>query len=232
MRYVFWDLETFSKVRLKQSGAHIYAADESSGVHFFCYAVEDEDVQTWRPGDPVPEVFTNPTGHIFVAHNWTFENAILRHVLVPRYGFTPIPWEHQDCVMRLALASAYPAELGLCCEALGLPYKKDPAARAAMLRLSKPSPKKLTPEKAEQRARDLVLLHERCKTDVEAARAVYDSPRLQSLLPAERAQLVLDARINDTGICANVPFLEALRDLAVAERNGINVRLDELTRAS
>ena len=36
--------------------------------------------------------------------------------------------------MRRALASAYPAELGLCCEALGLPYRKDPEARKAMLR--------------------------------------------------------------------------------------------------
>jgi hypothetical protein len=206
MAHIIWDIESFSKVNLKASGAHIYAADPSTSVHFFCYAVEDGDVETWRPGDtvrnrsPIPPAISSSRiiGHSrtrsFIAY-WS------------RYGFVPIPWENQDCVMRLALASAYPAELGLCCTALGLPYKKDPAARAAMLRLSKPSPKKLTPEKAEQWARDLVLLHERCKTDVEAARAVYDSPRLQSLLPAERDLLVLDARINETGICANVPFL-------------------------
>jgi DNA polymerase len=223
---VYWDDETFSAVNLKERGAHNYAADPSTGVHFFCFAVDDGDVQTWRPGDAVPEPFANPGDYKFIAHNWLFENAILRHVLIPRYGFKPIPWENQDCAMRLALASAYPAELGLCCEALGLPYKKDPAARAAMLRLAKPPAKK--PKDPAQRERDLVLLLERCKRDVEATRAVHRSPLLRAL-PQERAQLILDARVNETGMCSNVPFLEAIRDLSAKERNAVNVRLNELT---
>jgi hypothetical protein len=196
-------------------------------VHFFCFAVDDGDVQTWRPGDAVPEPFANPGDYTFVSHNWSFENAILQHVLIPRFGFKPIAWDNQDCAMRLALASAYPAELGLCCEALGLPYRKDPAARQAMLRLAKPPPKK--PKDPAQRERDLVLLLERCKSDVEATRAVYRSQLLRPLLPQERNQLILDALINATGICSNVPFLTAMRDLATKERNAINVRLTELT---
>jgi hypothetical protein len=32
-----------------------------------------------------------------------------------------------------------------------------------------------------------------------------------------------------SGICANVPFLEAVHDLAIRERNAVNVRLNELT---
>src|SRR6516164_11646654 len=107
MVLVYWDIESFSKANLKASGAHIYAADPSTDIHFFCYAVDNDEVQTWRPGDPVPEPFASPNGYRFVAHNWIFENAILRHVLIPRYGFMPIPWENQDCAMRLALANAY-----------------------------------------------------------------------------------------------------------------------------
>src|SRR6516162_5404258 len=126
MSIVYWDVETFSRCKLKDCGAHVYAADPSTGVHFMCFAVDDGEVQTWRPGDPVPAVFADPAGTKFVSHNWTFENAILRHVLSPRYRFAPIPWASQDCAMRLALASAYPAELGLACEALGLPHVKDP----------------------------------------------------------------------------------------------------------
>jgi DNA polymerase len=59
--------------------------------------------------------------------------------------------------------------------------------------------------------------------------AAYHSPRLRPLISAEREQVLLDARVNDRGIRANVPFLEALRDLAVTERNAVNVRLNELT---
>jgi DNA polymerase len=177
-------------------------------------------------------VFADPVGHKFVWWNWTFDYiAIYQYVLIPRYGFAPISLEQQDCAMRLALANAYPAELGLCCEALGLPYKKDPEARKAMLRLSRPqtAKKRTKPVDPAQRERDLALLEKRGRTDVESTHAVYHSPRLRPLLPQEREQLLLDARVNERGVRANVPFLEGMRDLAVKERNAVNVRLNELT---
>src|SRR5262245_538997 len=99
---VFWDVETYSHRDLKETGAFNYAADPTTGLHFFCYAVDDGDVQTWRPGDPVPAPFADPAGYIFVSDNWTFERLILTHVLIPRHGFTPIPLEQQDCAQRRA----------------------------------------------------------------------------------------------------------------------------------
>jgi DNA polymerase len=231
MQTVIWDIETFSQINLKECGVYIYAAHASTGAHFICFVVDDGEVQVWRPGDPPPEPFVNPTEYKFVSDNWTFENAILQHKLIPDHGFIPIPIENQDCAQRLALANAYPAELGLRCEALGLPYRKDPEARRAMLRLSRPqtAKKRKKPEDPAARERDLALLLERCKSDVQATRAAYHSPRLRPLLREERSQLLLDMKINERGICANVPFLEAVRDLAVKERNAVNVRLNELS---
>ena len=231
MATVTWDIETFSQISLKDRGANIYAADKSTGVHFICYTIDDGPVETWQPGEPVPEPFANPDGYWFVSDNWTFENAILQHILIPQYGFAPIPIEQQDCAQRLALASAYPPELGLRREALGLPYKKDPEARKAMLRLSRPqtAKKRKKPDNPAARERDLALLLERCKTDVQATRASCGSSRLRPLLPQERELLLRDAAINERGIAANIPFLEAVRRLAIEERNAVNVRLDELT---
>jgi hypothetical protein len=179
---VYFDIETFSPCNLKACGAHIYAADPGTDVFFICYAVGDGPVETWRPGAPVPGAFANPAGHMFVSDNWTFERRILEHVLIPRYGFAPIPIEQQDCAQRRALASAFPAELGLRCTALDLPYRKDEAARRAMLRLSRQHKYK----RPEDRERDLELLHQRCKTDVEATRACYNHPRLRPPSPGER----------------------------------------------
>src|SRR5262245_60906356 len=228
---VTWDAETFSQISLTEHGAHIYAADKSTDIYFFCYAIDAGEVQVWRPGDPVPEPFANPIEYQFISDNWEFERAIHAHVLVKRHGFPPIPIESQDCAQRLALANSYPAELGLRCEALGLPYRKDPEARKAMLRLSRPqtAKKRKNAEDPAARDRDLALLLERCKNDVRATRAAYNSPRLRPLLPEERQQLPLDAKINARGVGANVPFLEAMRALAVQERNAVNVRLSELT---
>src|SRR6516164_2801402 len=210
---VFWDIETHSRRDLKDCGAFVYAADASTNVAFVCFAVGDGSVETWRPGEPVPSVFAAPAGRLFVSDNWSFENAILKHILIPRYGFAPIPIESQDCAQRKALASAFPPELGLRCLALGLPYEKDPAARKAMLRLARMHEYK----DPAARARDLELLWQRCRSDVAMTRAAYDHPRLRPLPPEEREQLLLDANINERGIRANVPFLSAALGLATAE---------------
>jgi len=216
---------------LKEHGSYIYAGDPTTDIHFFCYAIDDSEVRVWRPGDPVPEPFADPSSHFFISDNWEFERNIHAHILVKRYGFPPIPLENQDCAQRLALANAYPAELGLRCEALGLPYRKDPEARKAMHRLSRPqtAKKRKKPVDPTARERDLALLLERCKSDVQATRAAYANPRLRPLLPEERQVLLADAKINDRGICGNVPFLEAAQKFAIAERNAINTRLNELT---
>src|SRR5262249_31122919 len=151
-----------------------------------------------KPGDPVPAAFTNPTHHQFISDNWEFERVIHAHVLVPRYGFPPIPIENQDCAQRRALANAYPAELGLRCEALGLPYRKDPEARKAMMRLARPqtAKKRKKPVDPAARERDLALLLERCKNDVIATRAAYTSPRLRPQPSEERQLLLYDGAIN------------------------------------
>ena len=150
MQHVYWDFETFSQVNLKDRGAHIYANDKTTGIFFFCYAVGAGEVQTWYPGHPVP--FANPTDFLFVSDNFSFERAIHESILVRRYGFPSIPLEHTDCAERRALAASYPAEMGLRCEALGLPLRKDPEARKAMMRLARPQTKKKQSTKPEDPA--------------------------------------------------------------------------------
>ena len=245
MSTVFWDVETVSACDLEVCGAYIYAADKSTDVHCFCYAIADGEIQTWKPGEPPPAVFADPAKHKFVSDNWDFERSILTHVLIPRYGFAPIPLANQDCAQRLALANSYPAKLlDRRCEALGLPFREDKDARAAMRRLSSPPPakkpskhKKPKPEDdpvavAAARAHDFVLTLERCRNDVAATRAAYNSPLLKPLLPEERDQLLLDAKINARGVCANIPFLNAICALADKELDTINTRLTELTEGT
>src|SRR5262245_55954346 len=228
---IYWDIETFSQFNLKDYGAHRYATDTSTGIHFMCFACDDGEVQTWRPGDPVPEPFANPTRYLFISDNWEFDRAIHANILVPRYGFPPIPIENQDCAQRRALANAFPAELGLRCEALGLPYRKDPEARKAMLRLSRPqtAKKRKKPVDPAVYERDLALVLERCKSDVMATRAAYNSARLHPQPPEERQVLLCDAAINARGVAANRCCLQAAHAFAVQERDAVNTRLNELT---
>jgi hypothetical protein len=78
MPTVYWDVETFSEISLKEHGAHICAAHKSTGVHFLCYTIDNDEVQVWRLGEPqIPAPFAEPAGYKFVSHNWAFENPIL-----------------------------------------------------------------------------------------------------------------------------------------------------------
>ena len=84
------DYETRSRALLKLVGTHKYAADPSTEILCAAYAVDDDPVQLWLPGDPVPPEFIeaahNPSW-VVAAHGDHFETAIEQHILAPRFGF-------------------------------------------------------------------------------------------------------------------------------------------------
>jgi DNA polymerase bacteriophage-type len=117
------DYETRSRIRLSLVGAHQYAADPSTEVLCTAYAVDDQPVQLWTPGDAVPAAFVeaarNPAW-LVVAHNDQFETAIEQHILAPRYSWPLIPIERHRCTMAMSLAAGLPARLSAAADALEL----------------------------------------------------------------------------------------------------------------
>ena len=88
------DYETRGQLLLKRVGTHRYAADSSTEVLCCAFAVDDEPVQLWIPGDPVPPEFIEAAADpswIVCAHNDAFESAIEHHIMVPRHGWPEIP---------------------------------------------------------------------------------------------------------------------------------------------
>src|SRR6476661_6359660 len=72
------DYETRSQAILKTVGTYRYACDPSTSVLCAAFAIDDEPMQLWTPGDPVPTVFRlaaqNPNW-IVAAHNDVFETV-------------------------------------------------------------------------------------------------------------------------------------------------------------
>jgi DNA polymerase len=240
LRTVVWDVETRSAVSLHECGAYNYAIDLTTQPLCLAYAIDDEDSQLWLPSDPVPSVFREiaaaPDSWRLVAHNYEFERTVLENILIPRHGFAPIPLRTQHCTQRLALANAYPAELDHLAQALGLPYRKDPAARKAMLVVSRPNgqrkSKGTTGPTWDEDPSKLQLLYERCKLDVITTRAVWQSVKLKQLSETERRFQIQDATINARGVCCDRAFASAAKELAIRERTAINLKLQELTHGS
>src|SRR5262249_2136941 len=192
-------------------------------------------VQSWTPGDPVPEVFTaiavDPTGWEVVAHGIEFDRAIYEHILMARHGFPQLPLDIQHCSMSLALANAYPAELARLCFALEIEYQKDREGALLMRQMARPR-KNRKGEKGIRwvfDAEKLARLIPYSAQDTRCCRAVWTHPRLVHLTPSERQLQIIDAVINRRGVHFNRRFVENARDLSMRERTALNNKLSEST---
>jgi DNA polymerase bacteriophage-type len=220
------DIETRSRVDLKVVGAAKYAADPSTEILCLAFAVDDEPVQMWLPGDPVPgefiEAAKNPAWTA-EAHNSPFETAHAKSILEPRHKFPAIPIERRRCSMAMAYAAALPGKLEKAVEALGLPRQKDKAGQALMKRMSKPRPDGSWIEDAES----LTRLCEYCRRDVEAERAL--SKALLPLVDDEQKLWVIDQTINARGFGVDGELLEAAHRIVTETEAKLQAEFRELT---
>jgi DNA polymerase len=225
------DVETRSTVDLKRTGAWRYATHPSTDVWCVGYAVDDQPVQLWRPGDPPPAQLA--TAINVIAHNAGFERAILKHILVPRYGWSEIPLERFRCTMAASLALALPASLDKVAKALSLPQQK--GSKTIVAQMAKPR----LPRGDEDPAagpywfddeEHLAALYDYCLHDVETERALYHW--LPPLIPAEQALWQLDHVINDRGFYTDGGLIERAIAIATAAYDAVQDELQIRTKGA
>ena len=78
---IWLDFETKSNCDLLKHGVYNYAQDLSTEVLCMCYAIDDGEVQTWLPGQPLPDFGTQQIR----AHNAAFERLIFWYLLQQNY---------------------------------------------------------------------------------------------------------------------------------------------------
>ncbi|WP_176074362.1 DNA polymerase [Brucella intermedia] len=189
------DFETRSAVDLTKTGAYVYAADPTTDVWCAAYAIGDEPVKVWTPGEPLPDDLAEHImmGGVMVAHNAAFERIIFHYIMGPRYGW-PMPDVTQwRCTMAMAYALALPGSLENAAPAAGLDIAKDMAGRRLMLQMAKP--RKILNEKKLADARlnmaslngnasmNAVLKRGQYKSECDAVIQWWDEPaKLQKLI--------------------------------------------------
>jgi DNA polymerase bacteriophage-type len=231
---ITWDCETRSVADLRLTGTYRYAADSSTSVLCIAYAVDNDPVKLWVPGDPVPPEFVeashDPTW-ISYSFNDLFERVIAEAILVPKHGWPRIPIERRRCLMAMSLALALPGSLAGVAKALGLTHQKDSAGGRLMLQMSKPR----RPRRGEDPStihwwnddERVARLQAYCVADVETERELMQ--RLRPLAPREQRLWQLDAQINHRGIQVDrrlVKKAAAIVDRALVD---LDVELAELT---
>ena len=124
------DYETRGILNLSDVGTWRYSKHPSTDVWCCAFAVDDEPVKLWVPGDPVPPEFVEAANNpdwLASAFNDNFERLIETHIMRPRYGWPIIPIERHRCTQAAALSLALPAKLEKVALVLGLERQKDRA---------------------------------------------------------------------------------------------------------
>ena len=226
------DFETRSRVDLRKSGTHVYAADPTTDIWCMAFAFDDEDVELWTPrwdgGSRRARIEAHvQAGGEMRAWNAQFERLIWRDILGPRYRF-PVPHMGQwyDTAADAA-ALGLPRGLGKAADVLGLPTQKDDAGHRLMLQMSKPRSVKGgrvawwdTPDR-------LHRLYEYCRQDVRVERAIGE--RTRKLPASERRIYLLDQIINDRGVLVDVDLVLAAQQIVREGTRRANAELADIT---
>ena len=195
---IWLDFETRSACDLKSRGVYNYAQDLTTEVLCMSYAVDDGEVLTWLPGQPLPKL----TGHRIMAHNAAFERLICWYVLQVN-----IPLESFYCTAAQARANCAPGSLEDVGRFMGASMKKDHRGAALIRKMCEPPYQ----ESAELTAEMIQY----CEQDVRAMRAI--SQAMRPLSDEELADYHVNERINDRGVLVDVPLCRAAVSYAATE---------------
>ena len=211
------DFETRSRCDLRSRGVYNYAQDASTDVLCMSYAFGDDDVRTWRPGQPFPHDVANHTGQIR-AHNAAFERLIFWYVLQIDFAL-----EQFYCTAAQARANCAPGSLEDVGRFAGAGMRKDHRGGQLIRLLSMPQLDGTFRE-------DEVLMAEMvayCEQDVRAMRAISKAQR--GLSDDELRDYHVNERINDRGVLLDKRLALAAVRYAHTEADEIQETVREIT---
>ena len=210
---LFIDVETYSSVDIKESGAYKYIESPDFEILIVGYALDDGPVKTidLAQGDVMPEEFEEALLDpecLKIAHNAVFERLCFT-----RIGYN-IPAEQWYCTSVKAAYCGLPLSLDGVSKALDLADKKLDTGKSLIKYFSCPC--KATringmrtrnypnhaPEKWE-------MYKEYNRYDVLAEREIFKRLEKYEIPDIERKMYVLDQNINDRGILVDIELAES-----------------------
>ncbi len=209
-RLIVPDFETLSPTELSVAGAWRYAEDPATEVLCLAWTLDGQLMSPWVPNDMVVgaalRALAEDPETIWVAHNAAFEKAIWRNIMVPRYGFPPIPNSRWRDTMASAAMLGLPLGLDQCAQALRVPNQKDSEGSALVRKLNRqyvksPWDRPAIPPETVHR------ITEYCERDVIAQTDLVQA--MPPLPPGELNVWLLDQRVNERGVRLDEPFIRA-----------------------
>lgn len=225
------DIETYSSVDIKSSGAYKYAESDDFEILMVAYAIDKEPTRCYA-WEELPDGFFEllfDETVIKLAHNAAFERICFRAV-----GYD-IPVEQWRCSAIKAAYCGLPMSLGGASVALGLGDKGKLSTGAALIRYF------CMPVKATKtnggRTRNLPSDNPQkwqefktyCVNDVEAEREIMHRLAKYKIPSSEWQAYFLDQKINDRGVRLDLQLAQKAIEADVYNMEALQGRLKKLT---
>jgi DNA polymerase len=219
----YLDIETYSKINLELSGPSAYVEHPTTQALVVAYALDDQPVRTWQPGQPTPDdLLTAIAGGCRVsAHNFGFDKAVWHRLLVP-LGWPAIPLDRWTCTAFRARLARLPAGLEVAARVLRLPWQKDAAGKKFMRSLIK---RDLKTHPLTEEERDRLAAY--CVIDVETLRALDCA--LPEIPDEWRELFELDHVMNTRGMPVNLDVVRRLVVVRDAENKRLQTRFRKVS---
>jgi DNA polymerase len=241
------DFETRSTCDLRKAGPWVYSQYYSTDVWCMAYALGADDIKLWRPGMACPDelIYTVATGLPVIAHNVSFERAIISSIMARRYGWPIPPLEQWTCTAAMAAAMALPRSLDKAGQVMGLAIQKDKSGHDLMLRMARPRSKtkvrcvacgmmscdchemfktQLVWWNDEERLQRLFAY---CIQDVAVEREL--TKVLRPLSERERRIWLLDQKMNERGVAVDMKFARKAAAMVKEVSTDLNNELAQAT---
>ena len=237
MRTLSIDIETYSPTDLKSSGVFAYAADPDFEILLFAYTWDDGEVfiVDMASGEELPgailQALTDPKT-LKTAFNAAFEMACISAWF--RIELDPAQWE---CTMVRSAMFGLAMSLKAVAEILKLDEQKMSVGTTLIRYFSVPC--KPTRSNGE-RTRNLPhhdrdkweLFKAYCIQDVATERAVRNRLLSYKITDKERALWVIDQRINQKGVLADVELIQSALEIDREYRERLSAEATDLTGLS
>ena len=223
------DIESFSRINLKQCGLYRYAESDTTEILVVCYAFGGDPVSTWAPYKGLPteiveamhahheeiggEFIVGPQvpfeieahameGGEFRAHNSEFERVMLNGLPGRAIGFPKTELEQWVCTSAKMAVHGLPRALGNAAKALRSPHQKNEEGRMTMMQVIKTrKPSKAIPEDrwTPWNSPDRFIGLYKYCVDDVESERAIDL-MVPDLTPSERDVYLMDQRINARGV--------------------------------
>lgn len=228
------DIETFSSVDIKTSGAYKYTQSLDFEILLVAYAFDDEPIKIIDlvQGEKLPQEFIDglldPEVHK-CAHNATFERNSFR-----QYGYD-IPIDQWYCSAVKAAYCGLPLSLELVSKAMKLEEKGKLSTGKALIRYfcnpCKPTKangmrERNFPWHAPEKWEEFKLY---CINDVEAEREIDHRLKHYIMPDFERINYIIDQEINDAGVLVDIEMVKNAVDIDNKFNVEVTERMKELT---